>query len=119
MPAPYHVKVALRFARDGFGNGRVTDATGESDVEAPRKIHDVPPEYPSAAQAKKLAGVVVIEAVVNQNGEVTGATVKTSVAPLLDAAALAAVRQWRYTPALKNGQPVEVIITVTVSFSLR
>jgi protein TonB len=56
---------------------------------------------------------------VNQNGEVTGATVKTSVAPLLDAAALAAVRQWRYTPALKNGQPVEVIITVTVSFSLR
>jgi protein TonB len=39
--------------------------------------------------------------------------------PLLDAAALDAVRQWEYTPTLLNGSPVAVVMTVTVRFALR
>lgn len=51
-------------------------------------------------------------------GAVVDARILRSV-PLLDAAALAAVRQWRYTPTRLNGRPVSVLMTVTVQFQLR
>jgi protein TonB len=62
--------------------------------------------------------VVIIEAVISPSGEVQQARTLRSH-PLLDEAALTAVRQWRYTPTLLNGIPVPVIITVTVTFTLR
>ena len=61
---------------------------------------------------------MIIEAVIGVDGRVQDARVLRS-APLLDEAALAAVRQWLYTPTRLNGQPVSVVMTVTVRFQLQ
>ena len=61
------------------------------------------PVYPAIAQAARVAGLVIIQATIGVDGAVVDATVLRSV-PLLDQAALAAVRQWRYTPTRLNGE---------------
>ena len=76
------------------------------------------PIYPAIAQSARVAGVVIIEATIGPNGRVQEAKVLRSI-PLLDAAALEAVRQWEFTPTLLNGVPVPVIMTVTVNFTLQ
>jgi TonB family protein len=85
-------------------------------VHQPRKIKDVKPVYPAIAQSAHVGGVVVIEATIGPDGKVIDAKVLRSV-PLLDQAALDAVRQWEYTPTLLNGVPVPVLVTVTVNFT--
>jgi protein TonB len=87
-------------------------------IRAPEKVRDVPPVYPPMAQAARVEGVVIIEAVIGTTGDVQNARVLKSV-PLLDEAALTAVRQWKFTPTLLNGLPVPVIYTVTVRFALK
>jgi periplasmic protein TonB len=84
----------------------------------PRKIHDVAPTYPAIARASHTEGIVILEALIGEDGVVQEVHVLRSVR-LLDAAAIEAVRQWRFTPTLLNGQPVPIVMTVTVSFSLR
>jgi protein TonB len=86
-------------------------------VREPKKIVNVPAVYPEIARAAKIEGRVIIEAIIDERGFVTGARVLGSV-PLLDAAALAALAQWRYTPTLLNGVPVRVLMTITFNFRL-
>jgi protein TonB len=81
-------------------------------------VKNVPPTYPPIAQSARVQGVVIIEAVIGPSGKVQDARVLRSI-PLLDQAALDAVRQWEYTPTLLNGVPVPVIMTVTVNFTLQ
>ena len=81
------------------------------------KTKDVAPVYPPIAQSARVQGVVIIEAMIGPNGKVQDARVLRSI-PLLDQAALDAVRQWEFTPTLLNGVPVPVIMTVTVQFTL-
>lgn len=88
------------------------------DIAVPRKIRDVPPTYPAIAQSARVEGTVIIQATIDESGRVVDATVLRSV-PLLDQAALDAVRQWQYTPTRLNGVPVSVVMTVTVRFQLR
>ncbi|HVO09891.1 MAG TPA: TonB family protein [Vicinamibacteria bacterium] len=88
------------------------------EVRAPRKILDVTAEYPPLAARARLQGTVVIEATIDPSGHVANATVLRGV-PMLDEAALAAVRKWVYTPTLLNGVPTPLIMTVTVTFQLR
>jgi periplasmic protein TonB len=87
-------------------------------IQQPRRITDVAPVYPMPARLTRVEGVVIIEAIISTTGEVQDARILKSV-PLLDQAALAAVRQWRYTPSLLNGIPVPVVFTVTVVFKLQ
>ena len=86
-------------------------------IREPRKLVDVAPIYPEIARAARVEGLVILEATIDERGFVTDARVLRSV-PLLDAAALAALKQWRYTPTLLNGTPVRVLMTVTFRFSL-
>jgi protein TonB len=88
------------------------------NIKPPTKIKNVPPTYPPIAQSARVQGVVIIEATIGPNGRVTDARVLRSI-PLLDQAALDAVRQWEFTPTLLNGVPVPVIMTVTVNFTLQ
>jgi protein TonB len=81
-------------------------------------MRHVPPVYPAIAQQARVEGVVIIEAVIGTDGRVQQARVLRSK-PLLDEAALTAVRQWVFTPTLLNGVPVPLIMTVTVNFTLR
>jgi protein TonB len=88
------------------------------NIKEPAKIHHVTPVYPAIAQSAKIAGIVIIEATIGRDGTVIETRVLRSV-PLLDKAALDAVRQWRFTPTLLNGVPVPIVMTVTVNFELR
>ena len=83
-----------------------------------RSSSDVNPIYPPIAQSARVQGVVIIEATIGPDGAVKDAKVLRSI-PLLDAAALDAVKQWQFTPTLLNGVPVPVIMTVTVQFTLQ
>jgi protein TonB len=74
--------------------------------------------YPDIARSARVDGTVILEAVVDANGSVTQLRVVRSV-PLLDRAALDAVRQWRYAPSLYGGRPVSVLLTITVRFTLQ
>ena len=84
-------------------------------IRPPTKIRDVPPVYPAIAKAARVAGVVTIEATIDPEGKVMDAKVVRSV-PMLDQAALDAVRQWEYIPTLLNGVPVPVVVTVNINF---
>jgi TonB family protein len=85
-------------------------------IKAPTKIKDVKPVYPAIAQSARVAGAVTIEATIGPDGKVADAKVVRSI-PLLDQAALDAVRQWEYTPTLLNGEPVPVVVNVTINFT--
>jgi protein TonB len=87
-------------------------------IRQPTQIKKVNPIYPPIAQSARVQGVVIIEAIIGLDGRVQEAKVLRSI-PLLDAAALDAVKQWQYTPTLLNGVPVPVIMTVTVNFTLQ
>jgi protein TonB len=86
-------------------------------IKEPTKVKNVPPAYPDIAKQARVQGVVVLEAVISPSGDVTNVRVLRGV-PLLNDAAVTAVREWRYTPTLLNGQPVSVVMTVTVNFRL-
>lgn len=88
------------------------------DIKAPSQTKSVPPVYPPAARAARVQGLVILEVVIAQDGTVSDAQILRSQ-PMLDQAALEAVRQWEFTPTLLNGVPVSVIMTVTVSFNLQ
>jgi protein TonB len=88
------------------------------DIREPKKIVDAAPLYPPLALAAGVEGVVILEATLDEHGNVDRLKVLRSVT-LLDEAALQAVRRWRYTPTLLNGRPVPVLMTITVRFSLR
>jgi protein TonB len=87
------------------------------DVRPPTKLVHVSPTYPAIALASRVSGVVILEATIGEDGRVRELRVLRSY-PLLDQAAIDAVRQWRYTPTLLNGRPVSVLMSVTVAFSI-
>ena len=99
--------------------GPVSDATGPirvgGDIIEPKKIRDVKPIYPAEAAAAGIVGVVIIEATIGTDGTVRNARILRGV-PGLDDAALGAVNQWLYTPTKLNGQPIDVVMTVSVTF---
>jgi len=86
-------------------------------VREPKRTVDVPPIYPPIARSARVEGIVILEAIISEAGVVERVKVLRSV-PLLDGAAIDAVRQWRYTPTLLNGVPVSVLMTITVRFTL-
>jgi periplasmic protein TonB len=88
------------------------------NIRPPTKTKDVRPVYPPIAQSARVQGVVIIEATIGADGKVKDAKVLRSI-PLLDQAAVDAVKQWVFTPTLLNGVPVPVIMTVTVNFTLQ
>ncbi len=87
------------------------------DVHEPRKVLDVVPVYPELAAKARIEGMVIIEATIDARGRVVNASVLRGV-PMLDEAALEAVRKWVYTPTLLNGVPTPIIMTVTLTFRL-
>jgi protein TonB len=86
-------------------------------IKEPKKLKNVAPVYPDIAKQARVQGVVILECTISPQGKVVDVKVLRSL-PLLDEAAIAAVKQWVYTPTLLNGVPVPVIMTVTVNFKL-
>jgi TonB family protein len=89
------------------------------NVQASKLIYHVNPVYPPALLREGVSGTVLLHAVISVDGSLLHVeAINTNVNPGLAAAALDAVRQWRYQPTLLNGQPVEVTTTITVDFQL-
>ena len=88
-----------------------------SHIKAPRQTYSVNPVYPPLAQEAHVWGTVVVEAVIDEHGNVVQART-VSGHPLLVNAALKAVLQWKYEPTILNGQPVSVELQVQVHFNL-
>ena len=126
----YAVGRAFRYiaADDGFNVTRVHprllgDAHPDAvrvggNIGPPQKTRNVDPLYPPAALAARVSGVVILEVLIDTDGRVADVEILRSV-PLLDVAAVEAVRRWEYTTTVLNGVPVPVIMTVTVNFQLR
>lgn len=87
------------------------------EVRPPRKIVHVDPIYPRIALQAGIEGSVVLQAIIDREGNVIDLAVQKSV-PSLDKAAIAAVSQWKYQPTILNGRPVPVIMSVTIDFGL-
>jgi protein TonB len=86
-------------------------------VQPPTKVRHVAPLYPDIAKAAHVQGVVILECVIGPYGRVTDVHVLRGH-PLLDGPAVDAVRQWLYRPPRLNGQPIAVVMTVTVKFTI-
>jgi TonB family protein len=85
-------------------------------VPPPVKLREVPAEYPPGAREAGVQGLVVVELKIDENGNVADAKILKSV-PMLDEAALAAVRQWRFAPSTIDGRPVPTKLTTAVPFN--
>ncbi len=88
------------------------------EIKPPRLLHRVEPEYPELARNAGVQGVVILEATTDVYGRVQNVRVLRSV-PLLDQAAIEAVKQWIYEPMIINGRPRPVTFTVTIIFQLK
>jgi protein TonB len=87
------------------------------NVQAARIVNRVQPVYPPLARQTRISGTVRLHAIIGKNGTIESLEVMSGH-PLLQQAALDAVRQWRYQPTLLNGEPVDVDTTIDVIFSL-
>jgi len=99
----------------GIGGGAYRVGGG---VSAPRAIYDPEPEYSEEARKAKYQGTVVLWVVVGPDGRVREIRVSRSLGMGLDEKAMEAVRQWRFEPARKDGQPVPVQVSIEVNFRL-
>jgi protein TonB len=102
-PPPSHPQPTKRVVR------------ASSLIKPPRQTYSIAPEYPTLAYQAHIEGIVVIDAVIDERGNVVQARV-VSGHPLLISAALRAVQQWKYEPTSLNGQPVSVELQVQVHF---
>ena len=85
--------------------------------EPPRVLKIKQPTYPPEAFRQRVSGTVVLRVVIDENGRVKDPRVVRSI-PALDAAAIQATKGWRFTPARKNGQAVQVTIDTPVTFKV-
>jgi TonB family protein len=89
------------------------------NIRVPKKLQDVRPVYPDSMRAAAREGVVTLDAIIGEEGSVTSVRVVSGdVHPDFAASAMEAVRGWRFSPTLLNGRPIEVVMTVKISFTL-
>jgi TonB family protein len=122
MPVVFTVTVRFSLKEGGASNALETFAAGAAiatkDIKPPRLLTEVPPVYPEAARAAAVSGVVILGVKTDETGRVANTIVLRSI-PLLDQAAIDAVRQWVYEPFVQDGKAVPVVFTVTVRFQLK
>lgn len=90
----------------------------EGEIQPPKIVKETAPVYPEAARVAGVQGVVILSVKTDETGKVADTMVLRSI-PLLDQAAIDAVRQWVYEPFLQDGKPVPIVFTVTVRFLLQ
>lgn len=98
--------------------GRTDPLRVGGDVKAPVNITRVNPIYPEEARAKRIQGIVILEVLIDKTGIVKKATVLKRLPYGLSEAAVEAVRQWTFVPATKDGEAVDVVFNLTITFRL-
>jgi len=102
----------------GTGGGVYRPGNG---VTLPRVLREVRPNYTSDAMRAKVQGVVVLECVVRPDGTVGDVSVIRSLDSTfgLDQEAIKAAKAWRFAPGTRMGEPVSVLISIELTFTLR
>jgi TonB family protein len=102
----------------GTGGGVYRPGSG---IVNPRLVREVKPQYTADAMRAKIQGTVLLECVVLPDGSVGKVDVVKSLDPTfgLDAEAIKAARQWRFVPGTRFGEPVAVLVTIELTFTLR
>lgn len=108
---------SLPAAQEPFGGNAYR--TSEPGVDLPRAVETAQPFYPREPHAAGVQGTVSLELVVERIGSVGDIRVIKSLHPDLDQAAIGSTRKWRFMPGTRDGQPVDVIVTMEVAFRLR
>ena len=107
---------------DGWGGGTGGGAYRPGNgVETPRLLREVKPQYTAQAMRAKIQGEVLLECVVQSDGTVGRISVVRSLDSAfgLDQEAIKAARQWRFAPGTRKGEPVAVLVTIAIAFTLR
>lgn len=107
---------------DGWGGGTGGGAFRPGNgVETPRLLKEIKPQYTAQAMRAKIQGEVLLECIVMPDGAVGNIRVVRSLDAAfgLDQEAIKAARQWRFAPGTKQGQPVPVLVTIAIAFTLR
>ncbi len=107
---------------DGWGGGTGGGAYRPGNgVETPRLLREVKPQYTAQAMRAKIQGEVLLECVVQPDGSVGNIKVVRSLDSAfgLDQEAIKAARQWRFAPGTRKGEPVPVLVTIQIAFTLR
>jgi TonB family protein len=107
----------LAFPMTGWAGGKPMKVEG--DVKPPQIVQKAAPVYPASARDNKIEGTVIVNTVIDEQGNVQDPKVATSSGNEdLDQAALDAVSQWTFRPATLDGKPVAVFYTLTIRFAL-
>jgi len=123
-PRPVIFTVTVRFLLDSgfkkdvlkkFAAGAIR---AEGEIQPPQLLKEVTPVYPEAARQAEVQGTVILAVKANEEGRIVDAVVLRSI-PLLDQAALDAVKQWVYEPKIIDGKAAPIVFTVTVRFVLK
>jgi TonB family protein len=117
QPIPISMGLTFNFSAERAAVDEVVRVG--NDIQPPRKIKNVPPVYPREALSNRQSGLVVMEAIIDPRGKVGDVRVLRGMGDALDRAAMAAVRQWEFSPTLIGEMPISVVMTVTVSFNVR
>lgn len=88
------------------------------NVSRPEIIHSVAPVYTELARRARVTGTVIVEAIIDEQGDVVNVRVLKGQPMGLDQAAVDAVKTWKFKPAMKGGKPVKVYYVLTVNFQL-
>jgi TonB family protein len=99
--------------------GPVGTSSIPAEVLAGKRINFVQPEYPAFAKIEQISGSVLLHVIITKEGTVRDPVPIASSDPIFSDAATDAVRKWKYSPYLLNGEPREVDTTITVNFQLR
>ena len=125
-PALAPARASVRAQGSGLGAGRGGGTGGGAfrpgaGITLPRVLREVKPQYTADAMRAKVQGTVLLECIVMPDGSVGQVKVVRSLDPIygLDQEAIKAARNWRFSPGMRQGQPVPVIITIELSFTLR
>jgi len=100
----------------GTGGGPYRPGSG---IDPPRLLREVKADYTDDARRRGITGDVLLEIVVRRDGSVGDVSVLKGLGAGLDQRAVAAVRQWRFSPARRRGEVVDVVVEVAVEFTLR
>jgi len=120
-----YVPVRFRLDRQIYGERLPSAASGtdifqiaEGGITVPRILSRQEPTYTEEARTAKVEGTVVLFAEITSAGSVENVVVLHKLGKGLDESAVRAIKQWKFSPALKDGRPVAVMITIEMNFSL-
>lgn len=102
----------------GTGGGAYRPGSG---IDLPEVVREVKPQYTADAMRAKIQGTVILECIVLPDGTVGQVSILKSLDPVfgLDQEAIKAAKQWRFRPGRKQGQPVAVLVSIELTFTLR